>query len=115
MNPRNKRQIKNLQNCVRAKKCISGEDIYNLHAMATEFNHFFWQIDLYPNLDAIIVLKDILDMFNNLLTVQSNEFLITLAYDTTFHLGGLYVSLILFHHLYFERSPIMPLAFLVHD
>ena len=45
MNPWNKRQIKNLQNCVRAKKCISRDDIYNFYAMATEFYHFFWQID----------------------------------------------------------------------
>ena len=108
MNQRNNRQIKNLQNCVRAKKHISRDDIYNLYVTATEFDHFSWQIDLHPNLDAIIGLKDILDLFNDLLTVRSSEFQLTLAYDTTFQLGHFYFSPILFqyicilkdHHLY---------------
>ena len=52
--------------------------------MATEINNFLWQIDLYPILDEIIGLKDVSDMLNDLLKVQSNEFQITLAYDTTF-------------------------------
>ena len=75
----------------------------------------FWQIDLYPNLDAIIGLKDILDLFNEHLTVQSSEFQVTLAYDTTFQFRDFYVSPILFQHLYFEGSPLRPLVFLVHD
>ena len=49
------------------------------------------------------------------LTLQSDEFQIILAYDTTFQLGDFYVSPILFRHIYFIGSPIIPLAFLVHD
>ena len=115
MNPRNKIQIKNLKNYIRAKKCISRDDIYNLYAMATKFDNFFWQIDLSPNLDAIIGLKDILDLFSDLLTVQSNELQLILAHDTTFQLGDFYVSPVLFQHLYFEGSPLIPLSILIHD
>ena len=96
-------------------KEISRVDIYNLYAMATTFEHFFWQIDLYPNLDAVIGLKDILHLFHDLLIVHSSEFQLTLASDTPFQLGGFYVSPILFQHLYFEGSPLIPLALLVHD
>ena len=53
-----------------------------------------------------------MDLFYDLLTLQSEEFQIILAYDTTLQLGDFYVSPILFHHIYFQGSPIIPL---VHD
>ena len=37
-----------------------------------------------------------MSLFNDLLTLQSDEFQIILAYDTTFQLGDFYVSPILF-------------------
>ena len=55
--------------------------------MAIEFDDFFLQVDLYPNIDAVIGLKDILDLYNDLLTVQYDELWIILSYDTTFQLG----------------------------
>ena len=39
-------------------------------------------------------------------------FSIILAYDTTFYLGN---SLCLFRHIYFVCSPIIPVAFLIHE
>ena len=54
--------MKNLQSNMQAKKHISRDDINNLCAMATEFENFFWQTDVFPTLDVIIGLKDILDM-----------------------------------------------------
>ena len=54
-------------------------------------------------------------MFHDLLTVQSSEFQIVLAYDTTFQLGDFYVSPTLFHHPYFDGSPIVSLAHIIHD
>ena len=76
---------------------------------------FIWQIDIFPNLDCIFGLKEIMDTVNDLLILQRNEFQIVLAYDTTFQLGDFYVSPLLFRHIYFNGSPIIPLAFLVHD
>ena len=54
-------------------------------------------------------------IFNYLLTLQGSEFQLILAYDTTFQLGDFYVSPLLFRHIYFKGSPIIPLAFLIHD
>ena len=115
MNPRNQQQVKNVQKQIRAKQRISRDDIYNLYALAIELDSFIWQIDIYPNLDSIIGLEDILNLVNDLLTLQSDEFQVILAYDTTFQLWDFYVSPILFRHIYFICSPIIPLAFLVHD
>ena len=114
-NPRNRKQIIILQNKIKTKQQIRRDDIYNLCALAVEFDDFFWEIDLYPNLDAIIGLKDVLNHFDDLVTVLYDELCIILSYDTTFQLGDFYVSPISFLHLYFKRSSIVPLAFLVHD
>ena len=94
---------------------ISRDDIYNLYALALELDNFVWQIDIFPNLDSIIGLTDIINLFNDLLTLQSEDFQLILAYDTTFQLGDFYVSPLLFRHIYFNGSPIIPLAFLTHD
>ena len=115
LNPRNREQVRNAQKQILAKQQISRDDIYNLYALALEIDDFIWQIDIFPNLDSVIGLKNIMDLFNDLLTLQSNEFQIVLAYDTTFQLGDFYVSPILFRHIYFCGSPIIPLAFLIHD
>ena len=115
MNPRNREQIKNAQKQIKAKQCISRDDIYNLYVLALELDDFIWQIDIFPNLDCIVGLKDIMILFNDLLTLQSEEFQIILAYDMTFQLGDFYVSPLLFRHTYFEGTPIIPLAFLIHD
>ena len=50
-----------------------------------------------------------------MLISQSEDFQLILAYDTTFQLGEFYVSPLLFRHIYFYGSPIIPLAFLIHD
>ena len=116
MNPINRQQVKNVQKKqLRAKQRISRDDLYNLYALAIELDNFIWQIDIYPNLNSIIGLEDILNLVNDLLTLQSDEFQVILAYDTTFQLGNFYVSPTLFRHIYFIGSPIIPLAFLVHD
>ena len=89
--------------------------MYNLYALALELDDFIWQIDIFPNHDCIFGLKEMMDTVNDLLTLQTNEFQIILAYDTNFQLGDFYVSPLLFRHIYFNGSAIIPLAFFVHD
>ena len=38
-----------------------------------------------------------------------------LSYDTTFNLGDFYVSVIVFKHILFKETPLIPLAFVIHD
>ena len=40
---------------------------------------------------------------------------ILLSYDTTFSLGDIYVSSLLFCHVLFDSSPVVPAAFLLHE
>ena len=74
-NPRNCTQVKNIKKQISAQKQISRDGIYNLYAPA---------LNIFPNLVSILSLKEILDMVNDLLTLQSDEFQIILTYDTTF-------------------------------
>ena len=43
------------------------------NALAIELDNFIWKIDIYPNLDSIIGLEDILNLVNDLLTLQSDK------------------------------------------
>ena len=52
--------------------------------------------------------------FNQLVDVKSAEQLF-LSYDTTFNLGDCYVSAIGFKHTLFKETPLVPLAFVIHD
>ena len=87
--------------------------MYNLYALALELDDFICQIDIYPNLDSVVGPKDIMNIFNDLLTLQSNELTLIMTYDTTFQLENFYVSPILFRHIYFDGSPIIPLTFFI--
>ena len=73
MNPRNHEQVRNVQKQILAKEHISRDDLYNLYALALELDNFIWQIDIYPNIDCIIGLNDIMSLVNNLLNLQSDD------------------------------------------
>ena len=45
-----------------------------LYALALELDNFIWQIDIYPHLDYIIGLNDMMSLVNDLLNLQSDEF-----------------------------------------
>ena len=69
LNPRNRKQVRNAQKQIKARQQRSRDDIYNLFALALELDDFIWQTDIFPNLDSIIGLKGIMDIFNDLLTL----------------------------------------------
>ena len=54
------------------------------------------------------------DELNSLIQLKS-DIPILLSYDTTFQLGDFYVSPLLFSHVLFEASPVIPARFLLHE
>ncbi len=114
LTPRNNKQIQNKQYYEKTKKRFGKDDVGNLLELAKQLDNFVWSIDFHPDLDVVIGLKEMFDLFNELLETQTH-FQITLGYDTTFKCGNFYISPILFRHIYFENSPVIPLAFLIHD
>ena len=57
-------------------------------------------------------MKGLIDGINVLLDTKSGTLL---GYDTTFKLGDIYVSVLVFRHAMFNDSPVIPVAFLIHD
>ena len=92
---------------------MSRDDLYNLFQLSSHLNGFVKQVTLYPDLVTIVSLPEIITQLNQLVYVTTSEQLF-LSYDTTFNLGD-YVSAIVFKHVLFKETPLIPLAFLIHD
>ena len=82
--------------------------------LANHLDGFVKHITVYPDLVAIFSLPEILQQFNQMLEVKSNE-QIFLSYDTTINLGDCYISAVVFKNVLFKESPLQPLAFVIHD
>ena len=82
--------------------------------LAYHISDFVWQIDIYPNLVAVIGNKKVMEELKKLLKVKSNN-PVVLGYDTTFNLGDYYVSPLVFRHLLFNSEPVIPVAFVIHE
>ena len=60
------------------------------------------------------IFQGLMDELNRIIQAQL-DIPILLSYDTTFSLGDIYVSPLLFHHVLFDSSPVVPAAFLLHE
>ncbi len=90
---------------------LSRDDLYNLIQLSSHLDGF---VKLYPDLVCIVSLPEMITKFNQLVDVKSTEQLF-LSYDTTFNLGDCYVSAIVFKHILFKETPLVPVAFVIHD
>ena len=112
LNPRNTRQVTNMRHSVSAAKRLSKDDIYNLIQLAYHMPETIWKVELYPDLACVVGVKELMDELNVLLETKSGTLL---GYGTTFKLGDFYVSILVFRHAVFNESPVIPVAFLIHD
>ena len=114
LNPRNSKQIANMQFKERQKFRLTHDALYNLHEVAYDLNGFVAKITTYPDLVLICGLQTMAQELENLIqsSLSSPQLL---SYDTTFQVGDFYLSPLLFRHTAFTSSPIMPIAFLIHE
>jgi len=114
--PRNVEQVRNTKKIQKNKSRLSHDALYNLHEFTYNSN-FIHRIVTYPDLSIICYNPSIVDVFTSLLcsSTPSDKPTVTLTYDTTFNLGDFYVSVLLFRETDFDPSPIVPLAFLIHE
>ena len=114
--PRNVEQVRNAKKALKNKARLSRDALYNLHEFAYD-SQFVHRIVTFPDLSVTCYNPTIVDMFNGLLAFTSDcdKPTIILTYDTTFNLGDFYVSVLLFRHTDFDPSPIVPLAYLIHE
>ena len=110
--PRNIKQVSNLQTRYRQRLRLSHDALYNLHELSYDLNSFVLKIVTYPDLIVVCGLNPMIKNINRLFSIQNKQLL---SYDTTFQLGDFYVSPLLFRNVLFVKSPVMPVAFLVHE
>ena len=112
--PRNQKQVSNAQYGVRQKNRMTKDALYNLHELAYDAPHFVKRIVTFPDIMVICMDTRMAKEVQNLLLTHSPSPQM-MTYDTTFQLGDLYVSPLLFRHTLLDGSPVMPLGFLIHE
>ena len=114
LKPRNSKQIRNLQERERQKYRLTHDALYNLHELAYDLSDYVIMIKTYPDLVVICGLHVLCNELNQVLMTES-ELPQLLSYDTTFQLGDFYLSPLLFRHIIFSSSPVVPVLFLIHE
>lgn len=113
--PRNYEQVRNTMKQQRNSQRLTHDAIFNL----TEFAHdtdFVKRILLFPDLEVVMVNEAAVVNFRSLLTEQNDDRPPQqLSYDTTFCLGDFYLSVLLYRETEFDPSPVVPLAFYIHE
>jgi len=110
--PRNTEQIRNVQKISRNSSRLTRDALFNLHEFAIDSN-FVQHITTFPDLSIVLYNPSIIDIFKS--TLSGNLRTQQLSYDTTFNLGDFYVSVLLFRETSLVSSPVIPLAFLLHE
>lgn len=95
-------------------KRLSQDTIYNSLELAFQLDGFIHQIDVYPSLTVIMGMKQSIEDFNNLLTINREERMF-LSIDTTFDCGNFYLTPIVYKQFLFKSEPTVPLAFMLHE
>ena len=111
--PRDLKQVQNSIQNSRSSKRLSQDDVYNLLCYAYEMDGFITELSVYPDLKCFMGLPEVMQEFNRLLQLNS-DYTLYCSYDTTFDLGDFYLTPIVFRHVLFENSPVIPLAFMIH-
>ena len=113
LNPKNIKQAQNHKSIATKAKKICQDDIYNSLVLTYKLDNFL-KFEIYPDLVMVVANKKSLVDFNQLLELHK-ESTICLHYDNTFEIGNFYVSPLLYRNILFEKDPVIPLAFLVHE
>ena len=114
LQPQDTRQLKNINSKQQRMQRLSHDSLYNLHEIAIDMPDFVHSIHTHPNLVCVCGSKQLLDEFDCVLLLQSPVSQL-LSYDTTFQLGDFYLSTLTFRHTLFEKGPVVPVAFLLHE
>ena len=112
--PRNSKQVENIQLKQLKKQRLSHDALYNVHELAHDLPEFVHSIRTYPDLVCVFGQKALLSELDRVLLLESSSPQL-LSYDTTFQLGDFYISVLSFHQTRFKEASTIPAAFLLHE
>jgi len=93
---------------------LTRDALYNLHELALDGN-FVHKITTFPDVEVFLYNPDTLSHFQEILRISHDLPTMQLSYDTTFNLGDFYISILLFRYTIFQESPVVPLAYMIHE
>ncbi len=105
--PRNRQQVKYFHG--QGNRKMSKDSFTALHEVAYMLPGFVWLIQTFPDLMVCCGQQDAIDY------MQLNREPILLSYDTTFNLGNFYLSVLIMQCSFLSETPLLPLAFILHD
>lgn len=114
LKPRNTSQVSYVQAKERKKYRLTHDALYNLHELSYDLDGFVAKITTFPDLEVICGLNVMINEVDKLLPMSTQTPQL-LSYDTTFQLGDFYLSPLLFRHVAFSPSPVLPALFLIHE
>lgn len=114
LNPRNAKQIRNIQANMNKARKLAHDEIFNTLQLAYPLDNFVHQFSIFPDLQCFVANKELLQELNKILQVKSDDISL-LLYDTTFFIGDYYVLVLVFKHVLFDCNPSIPVAFYIHD
>ena len=108
LKPWNTSQVSYVQAKERKKYRLTHEALYNLHELSYDLEGFVAKITTFPVICGLNVMIYEVDK----LLPMSTQTPQLLSYDTT---GDFYLSPLLFCHVAFSPSPVLPALFLIHE
>ncbi|CAF1616659.1 unnamed protein product, partial [Didymodactylos carnosus] len=92
---------------------LTQDDMFALYSIGLHHLEFVRYFLVLPQLVIICAHKQIIDLFNALLSMTTSK--IVISYDTTFNLTDGYVSSLIYRHDAFESQPAIVLAYMIHE
>ena len=117
LKPRNIKQVMNNKYIARKNAKLSHDDNYNLLLISNELESYVFEVTCFPDLTCFFGNKELLSQLNKLLQLKQteNDMQLYCGYDTTFNLGNLYLTPLVFRHTLFDKHPVIPVAFMIHE
>ena len=115
---RNTKQVRNIKYSEALKGRLVQCELFSMYYMGlTEYGEMFHAMELLPHEIHIISDPAALNFANQLLkeSMKNPGLDQLLSYDTTFDLTDSYVSTLVMRNIYLEKSPIFPVAYMMHN
>ena len=75
--------------------------------------NFVQYFSVHPTILLHLIAQPLADILDVLLRSSSKP--VILHYDTVFNMGDFYLSTLVFRHIMFKKSPVIPVAFIIHS
>ena len=101
---------------IQRKLPITKNDFKQLHELAYNLNGFVNHVQIAPTFQCVIAVKDFADHLEAVLqsSIAMNE-TVLFSYCSSYEIGGLILSPLLYSHIAFDGKPAVPSHFVIHE